>query len=132
MKSLLVQLQFIFAYAKTIHYNFHGKNFLSVHKYMDKVVDDIDDYADEIREKYFMYNGFLNPPFDEIYEETSNKLKNVQNYTLSGLADAIRVLTHDIEELVKNDKTLDAGDTDLLGRLSSKFKTHYALLSHTE
>ena len=40
MKDLITTLQLIYVIAKTIHYNYKGDDFLSVHKYMDEITDE--------------------------------------------------------------------------------------------
>lgn len=132
MKTLITQLEFIYAYAKHIHYNYEGANFLSVHEYMDDVTDGIHEkFVDGIKEKYFMCKGLPVPSFEETYGDVIDKIREVSDFTIEGLCEQIKVLIYATDQVLRDDKTLNAGDTDLLGKIASRFQTNLALLSRT-
>lgn len=129
MKDLIITLQLIYVIAKTIHYNYKGDNFLSVHKYMDEIADPIqDEFIDAIKEKFFMANNEPIPSFGEIYEEVTSMSKIAgEQYSIQLLFDEIRIAIYKIDQLSKN-PSLHAGTIDLLGKIASHFQTNIALL----
>ena len=129
MKDLITTLQLIYVIAKTIHYNYKGDDFLSVHKYMDEITDPIqDEFIDAIKEKFFMANGDSIPSFPEIYQKVSDYcLLHNDSFSLEDLVGEIKIALYRIDQLSK-DSSLHAGTIDLLGKIASHFQTNIALL----
>ena len=129
MKDLIIYLQFIYVISKTIHYNYRGDNFLSVHKYMDEISEPIqDEFIDGIKEKYFMANGEIVPSFEDIYEEILPMIKTVKSdCSLPILYEQMRMVVYKIDQLSR-DSSLHAGTVDLLGKIASHFQTNIALI----
>lgn len=135
MKTIIAQLEFLRKYAKTIHYNYVGPDFLSIHKYMDKVEKPINEFIDEIKEKYFMYNKMRVPSFYEIDTFVLEMLKAAEGkYSVSGLSEKCKALVITIDQTIQAAPAegLDNGDIDLLARIQSHFKTSVALLQNVQ
>lgn len=130
MKIIIIQLEFLRKYAKTIHYNYAGLDFLSIHKYMDKVEKPINGFVDEIKEKYFMYNKLMVPSFQEIDPNVLELLSITDGeYSVSELSEKCKAFVITIDQTINNPSlNLDNGDIDLLSRIASHFKTVVALL----
>ena len=135
MKKLIVKLEVIRAIAKTIHYEYEGENFYSIHKLMDRVSKDIYDWQDAIKEDYFMCYGLDIPSFIEIYSDTINTLQD-RDINLQTLKDEINSTIALIEELCSTEgfdsnepSNLTQGVLDLLGEISRGLSNSQALLS---
>lgn len=135
MKKLIVKLEAIRAIAKTIHYEYEGENFYSIHKLMDRVSKDIYDWQDAIKEDYFMCYGLDIPSFIDIYSATINTLQD-KDINLQTLKDEINSTIALIEELCSTEgfdnnepSNLTQGVLDLLGEISRGLGNSQALLS---
>lgn len=96
---------------------------------MDRIYDGLYDLVDEIQEKYFMYNGKSAITSKNAFEgagallDDSCSLEEKENKLYELLKDCIY-----IADEISAEKTMDCGDNDLLGRISSKLHTGVALL----
>lgn len=133
MVNIIARLEFLRKYAKTIHYNYAGPDFLGIHTYMDAVAKPIDEFIDEIKEKYFMYNQMQVPSFETIDSLTIEMLKTASDsgYSVQKLAQECKAFVITLDEVINTmSSTLDNGDIDLLSRIESHFKTVAALLQN--
>lgn len=126
MIDLIANLQSIYGMAKDIHYNYKtSPEFYSIHLLMDRVSDDYLDFIDSIKENYFMYNQLDIPTSAEIFIKSAELNKDV---SIPELINLLKLAVYSIEQ-IKSDLNLDLGDDDLLGRISSKLKNDFALVS---
>ena len=129
VERLIVYLTAIAGLSKDIHYQSRGENFYSIHLLMDRIYDGLYDLIDEIQEKYFMYNGKSAITSKNAFEgagallDDGWSLEEKENKLYELLKDCIY-----IADEISAEKTIDCGDNDLLGRISSKLHTGVALL----
>lgn len=131
MEKILVYLETIKGLSKDLHYEVKGNSFYANHLLMDRIHDNLDDYEDEIKENYFMYNEKPVPTHKSIMAQSIEMMPADDAETISKmstLAELIKTAVYQIEQTLK-DETLDAGDNDLLGRISSTLKNDFALLN---
>ena len=137
MKRLIVYLEVIRAIAKTIHYEYKGGNFYSIHKLMDRVQKDIYDWQDSIKEDYFMCYGLKVPSFVDVYSQVITELNSLESIDIGTLMSTINQTIAHIEELCATDgfesnepNTLTQGVLDLLGEISRSLCNSQGLLGH--
>lgn len=131
MEKIIIYLEAIKGLAKDLHYETKGQAFYGNHLLMDRIHDHLDDYQDEIKENYFMYNEKSVPTHKTIIQNTIEMLPadDLDTQAKMGiLNELIKTAIYHIEQTIKDDKNLDAGDSDLLGRISSTLKNDSALL----
>lgn len=131
MEKIIIYLEAIKGLAKDLHYETKGSAFYGNHLLMDRIHDHLDDYQDEIKENYFMYNEKSVPTHKTIIQNTIEMLPadDLDTQAKMGiLNELIKTAIYHIEQTIKDDKNLDAGDSDLLGRISSTLKNDSALL----
>ena len=131
MEKIIIYLEAIKGLAKDLHYETKGSAFYGNHLLMDRIHDHLSDYQDEIKENYFMYNEKSVPTHKTIIQNTIEMLPadDLDTQAKMGiLNELIKTAIYHIEQTIKDDKNLDAGDSDLLGRISSTLKNDSALL----
>ena len=131
MEKIIIYLEAIKGLAKDLHYETKGQAFYGNHLLMDRIHDHLSDYQDEIKENYFMYNEKSVPTHKTIIQNTIEMLPadDLDTQAKMGiLNELIKTAIYHIEQTIKDDKNLDAGDSDLLGRISSTLKNDSALL----
>lgn len=131
MEKIIIYLEAIKGLAKDLHYETKGQAFYGNHLLMDRIHDHLDEYQDEIKENYFMYNEKSVPTHKTIIQNTIEMLPadDLDTQAKMGiLNELIKTAIYHIEQTIKDDKNLDAGDSDLLGRISSTLKNDSALL----
>lgn len=131
MEKIIIYLEAIKGLSKDLHYETKGAAFYGNHLLMDRIHDHLDDYQDEIKENYFMYNEKSVPTHKTIIQNTIEMLPadDLDTQAKMGiLNELIKTAIYHIEQTIKDDKNLDAGDSDLLGRISSTLKNDSALL----
>lgn len=131
MEKIIIYLEAIKGLSKDLHYETKGQAFYGNHLLMDRIHDHLDDYQDEIKENYFMYNEKSVPTHKTIIQNTIEMLPadDLDTQAKMGiLNELIKTAIYHIEQTIKDDKNLDAGDNDLLGRISSTLKNDSALL----
>lgn len=131
MEKIIIYLEAIKGLAKDLHYETKGQAFYGNHLLMDRIHDHLDEYQDEIKENYFMYNEKSVPTHKTIIQNTIELLPadDLDTQAKMGiLNELIKTAIYHIEQTIKDDKNLDAGDSDLLGRISSTLKNDSALL----
>lgn len=130
MEKIIIYLEAIKGLAKDLHYTMNGTSFYGNHLLMDRIHDHLSDYQDEIKENYFMYNEKQVPTHRAVESGAIELLPE----DLAPIADKIKLLAELIKtaiyqiEQTKKDEKLDAGDDDLLGRISTTLKNDSALL----
>lgn len=127
MRNLIVYLTIVRETAKDIHYNYRGPDFYGVHLLMDRVADDLLDFVDQIKEKVFMYKDLPIPTGKDVMLEASQLMPETSN--INELLEKLKLAIYSIEQISQS-PDIDAGDNDLLGRISSDLQTKYALVSH--
>lgn len=131
MEKIIIYLEAIKGLSKDLHYETKGTAFYGNHLLMDRIHDNLDEYQDEIKENFFMYNEKPVPTHRTIIQNTIEMLPaddmDVKD-KMATLLEIIRTAIYQIEQTIKDDKNLDAGDNDLLGRISSTLKNDAALL----
>lgn len=131
MEKIIIYLEAIKGLSKDLHYETKGQAFYGNHLLMDRIHDHLSDYQDEIKENYFMYNEKSVPTHKTIIQNTIEMLPadDLDTQAKMGiLNELIKTAIYHIEQTIKDDKNLDAGDSDLLGRISSTLKNDSALL----
>lgn len=131
MEKIIIYLEAIKGLAKDLHYETKGSAFYGNHLLMDRIHDHLSDYQDEIKENYFMYNEKSVPTHKTIIQNTIEMLPadDLDTQAKMGiLNELIKTAIYHIEQTIKDDKNLDAGDSDLLGRISTTLKNDSALL----
>lgn len=131
MEKIIIYLEAIKGLAKDLHYETKGSAFYGNHLLMDRIHDHLSDYQDEIKENYFMYNEKSVPTHKTIIQNTIEMLPadDLDTQAKMGiLNELIKTAIYHIEQTIKDDKNLDAGDNDLLGRISTTLKNDSALL----
>ena len=131
MEKIIIYLEAIKGLSKDLHYETKGQAFYGNHLLMDRIHDHLDEYQDEIKENYFMYNEKSVPTHKTIIQNTIEMLPadDLDTQAKMGiLNELIKTAIYHIEQTIKDDKNLDAGDSDLLGRISSTLKNDSALL----
>ena len=131
MEKIIIYLEAIKGLSKDLHYETKGQAFYGNHLLMDRIHDHLDDYQDEIKENYFMYNEKSVPTHKTIIQNTIEMLPadDLDTQAKMGiLNELIKTAIYHIEQTIKDDKNLDAGDSDLLGRISTTLKNDSALL----
>lgn len=131
MEKIIIYLEAIKGLSKDLHYETKGSAFYGNHLLMDRIHDHLDEYQDEIKENYFMYNEKSVPTHKTIIQNTIEMLPadDLDTQAKMGiLNELIKTAIYHIEQTIKDDKNLDAGDSDLLGRISSTLKNDSALL----
>lgn len=130
MENILIYLEAIKGLAKDLHYTMSGLSFYGNHLLMDRIQDDLSDYQDAIKENFFMYNEKPVPTHKAVILEAAKLLPaddaDIKD-KLATLAELLKTAIYSIEQATKSE-ILDAGDNDLLGRISSSLKTGSALL----
>lgn len=130
MEKIIIYLETIKGLAKDLHYTMNGTSFYGNHLLMDRIHDPLSDYQDEIKENYFVYNEKQVPTHKAVMQATIPLLPADDadiDTKLSALAELIKTAIYQIEQ-TKKDEKLDAGDDDLLGRISTTLKNDSALL----
>lgn len=131
MEKILEYLEAIKGLAKDLHYELKGGSFYGNHLLMDRIHDGLSDYQDEIKENYFMYNEKSVPTHKTVITKAAELLPADDAETISKmatLAELLKTAIYQIEQ-TKKDGKLDAGDDDLLGRISSSLKNSSAILN---
>lgn len=131
MEKIIIYLEAIKGLSKDLHYETKGAAFYGNHLLMDRIHDHLDEYQDEIKENFFMYNEKSVPTHKTIIQNTIEMLPadDLDTQAKMGiLNELIKTAIYHIEQTIKDDKNLDAGDSDLLGRISSTLKNDSALL----
>lgn len=131
MEKIIIYLEAIKGLSKDLHYETKGASFYGNHLLMDRIHEHLDEYQDEIKENFFMYNEKSVPTHKTTIQNTIEMLPaddmDVKD-KMATLLEIIRTAVYQIEQTIKDDKNLDAGDNDLLGRISSTLKNDAALL----
>lgn len=131
MDKLLPYIEAIKGLSKDIHYELKGTSFYGNHLLMDRIHDRLNDFQDEIKENYFMYNEKSVPTHLSVMAQAISLLPEDGTDVLVKMAtlnELIKTAIYQIEQVIKDNANLDAGDNDLLGRLSSVLKNDSALL----
>jgi len=122
--SLINLLYCIKESAKDIHYNYcNGPDFYSIHILMDRICENLDDYIDEIKEKYYMSLGMEVPSPINTYSQVLNLLPEKSNLNI------LKCFINDGIELVKTLIGNCPGFDDLLGKIASDLLTKVALVN---
>lgn len=131
MEAIIVYLEAIKGLSKDIHYELKGTSFYGNHLLMDRIHDSLNDFQDEIKENYFMYNEKSVPTHLSIMAQAMALLPEDGTDVLvkmGTLNELIKTTIYQVEQVIKDNSNLDAGDNDLLGRISSALKNDSALL----
>lgn len=130
MEKIIIYLEAIKGLAKDLHYTMSGAAFYGNHLLMDRIQDGLSDYQDAIKENFFMYLEKTVPTHKAVVLAAAELLPADDadiKEKLATLAELLKTAIYQIESALKSD-ILDAGDSDLLGRISSSLKTGSALL----
>lgn len=128
MEVLIDTLERIRIAAKTVHYNYKGKDFYAIHKMMDKIQSPMIDFQDEIKEQFYMANNKNPPSFKSMYSDILPSMPD--NYDLVDVSSLVKIVSYQIEEM-KDDGRYNLGQQDILSKISSHLNFCMALLFGT-
>jgi starvation-inducible DNA-binding protein len=97
-QQLLYDLRILLARAQFVHWNFRGPNFMSVHPYLDGVMEKIEDFIDWMAEDLRRYGV---PVDASLRGAIANSMDDIPMDRESGMADLLN-LSYAIAELVRN------------------------------
>lgn len=131
MFQVLCYLIAIQRQAKEIHYHAKGECFWSDHLLADRIYDGIDDLVDEIQENYYLGREGEAPSQKELLVSASEYVKEASGdikKDFDSLDAIIMACIAQIETIVREDKELTAGDSDLLGRICSDLQKKHGFI----
>ena len=131
MESILSYLMAIQRTAKGIHYRCLGNNFWADHKMADEIFDDIEEHLDEIFEVCYMGREKEVPQEKAIMSGASGLMPLVGEDIARafGLLDELIVNCLADIELQLRSEQITAGETDVLGRISSDLQKKHGWIS---
>lgn len=129
MYDIIVYLNAIYGVSKDLHYTAHGESFYSLHLMYDKIAEDLLDYADEIKENYYMAREFKMPTAKEINASTIEYMSSMSD--IHELHNLITLCIYHIEEYVNNNGILTEGDKSLLGEISNDLNKKLGFINQT-
>ena len=129
MLELLALLTAIKQYAKDIHYNSKGESFYGIHLLMDRVADNLDSFADTIKEVCYMGAGDEPPSSREILKYAIAYIPVLGEDNKSSLALLDNLIIKALEKLESiTDK--DRADTSVLDSVAQDLKLKRGLVEH--
>lgn len=128
----LVELIYILTalqiYCKDAHYNFVGVDFKPLHEWADEILEPLQDFIDEIKENYYLFNELEVPRGTEINAQAANFVPDSVKGNKEILKNLLALVSMCHTRLNGID-IKEAGLSDLLGRLDSHLMKHIALLN---
>lgn len=128
MNDLISILERIRIAAKTVHYNYKGKEFYAIHKMMDKIQSPMIDFQDEIKERFYMANHKNPPSFKSMYSDMVRTMQ--EDYDLIDVSGLVKIALYQIEGMKDNAK-YNLGQQDVFSKISSHLNFCMALLFGT-
>lgn len=109
--------------AKNAHWNVRGAGFLPVHEMLDKLTEDIEDYADLIAERVIQLGGPARGLLPDVAAESKLKpYEVIDNHVaihLEAMAESIAQIGKDVRAGIDaSDKANDADSADILTEIS--------------
>jgi predicted DNA-binding ArsR family transcriptional regulator len=95
----------------------------------DKIADDLLDYADEIKENYYIARDLEVPTSKEINSSTLEYMSSRSD--IHELHNLITLCIYHIEEYINNNNTLTEGDKSLLGEISNDLNKKLGFINQT-
>lgn len=119
-ENLIILLTCIKGYAKNIHYEVKGSSFYSKHLLADRVIEDNQEFIDDINEVLFLGVQKHPPLSEEIYKKAAGAMplttdNDQQNYT--NLYELLVKTVNHLNFIIHQDISAAAGD--LCGRIAS-------------
>ncbi|WP_322902370.1 Dps family protein [Mycoplasmopsis felis] len=100
LKKLQANLQVFYQKLSNIHWNIKGLEFFEIHKEVDKLRNEVNDFVDEVAEKILMKNNLALGSYNEVlklsslneltsqefeYEQATKNIINDLNFILIGI-----------------------------------------------
>lgn len=131
MDKLISCLMAIIGFAKDIHYSCKNDAFYSKHLLADKIIDDIDDYLDRIKEEILLADDIIPKSTAEYYKMASDLMPTRDNDDIENFSKlkilVIETLSH-IENITEKD-TLTRGDMNLLDDIANNLQAKLGLIN---
>ena len=131
MKQIISYLIAIRSLAKGIHYKVMGSSFWGNHLLADRIVEDLDDFVDEIFENYYLGKSEEAPQQKEIMAEVTAIVPLVDDdieLDFKELDDLIVGCLTELQMIEENNQDLTLGDKDLMGRISSDLQKKHGFI----
>ena len=131
MKQIISYLIAIRSLAKGIHYRVMGDSFWGNHLLADRIVEDLDDFVDEIFENYYLGKSEDAPQQKEIMEEVTSIIPLVNDdigRNFKALDDLILGCLAELQMIAEANQDLTLGDNDLMGRISSDLQKKHGFI----
>jgi DNA-binding ferritin-like protein len=129
MEEIIVYLNAIYGVAKDLHYKASGLSFYSLHLLYDTIAEDLLNYADSIKENFYMARDFEVPTSKVINQETLKYMSG--NSDILELHNLIDLCIHHIEGYIQSNDTLTEGDKSLLGEISDNLNKKIGFINRT-
>lgn len=123
INSLITKLMVIAHYAKDIHYNCSGENFYSNHLLADRILENLNDYIDQLKEICLLGHN-LKPLHSSVY------LKNAAELVPQGASYAtMRNLLLDSLAEIEEINSISKGDENVIGAIAQDIQNNLGLLN---
>ena len=123
--KLIYLLMAIREYAKFIHYTASGSNFYAVHKFMDDISQNLNDYIDTIKEVCLMGNKII--PSGN-YLTGASALMPAKPETDKDKLKMLSILINNTLSHIDSFEDISRADEDILGEIARDLKKNYGLL----
>ena len=131
MEQIICDLVAIKSAAKGIHYRTYGEKFWGDHLLADRVVEDLDDFIDEIFENYYLGKGDDAPQQKMVMSVAVSMIPLVDNDITKAFGHLDELIINCLSELQmieENNQDLTLGDKDLMGRICSDLQKKHGFI----
>lgn len=127
MEKIISELLAIQRYAKQVHYDCAGENFYADHLLADLVFEDIESFMDEINEVFYLGRDIKQPEQEFVLANAGSIIAEADGDYFKKLHSLLVMCLTDVE-MYQNENDLTAGETDVLGRISSNLQKKNGLI----
>ena len=122
--NLLCLLEAVYGCGKNCHYFAQGMDFRAKHKLADDVVQDIQEWIDEVFEGVYLGRGEKTPDYSALFRKAATLIaapEEDDRRNFSALADLLDKVLAYIQQ-ISDEGDLAAGEQDLLGRMANRMQ----------